>query len=216
MIPPLSEASAPASAKANSQSGFTLIELMLGTFLGLLLMLAVFGVLYQSIGMADVLKTQVGLNREARQIFWLVTNGGKGDENALAMPGLRGVNPSDNQGSNGETYGVTNASGRLQFSFDDGTDQDTLSSSRIAETTVNCRENSEPIETCVGTGTVLTQGHLANQTSAAQTSGLDRVSQVTIELINPETIGHAYQSDSFEKESFYFLSHHQRWGRRDN
>jgi prepilin-type N-terminal cleavage/methylation domain-containing protein len=71
-----------------SEAGFTLIELLMASVLGSLLMIAAYGMLYDSIRIADVLRSRVQLNAAARESFDILLNGGISDSTEVI--GLRG------------------------------------------------------------------------------------------------------------------------------
>src|SRR3990167_943324 len=86
-------------ARLYTQRGFTIIELLVATTVGLLLMSGVMTIMYQSAGMAEVMRGQIVMNQQAREMFRILTDGGVGYDNigsaGKAVAGLRGRKKGD-------------------------------------------------------------------------------------------------------------------------
>ncbi|MBF0561987.1 MAG: prepilin-type N-terminal cleavage/methylation domain-containing protein [Alphaproteobacteria bacterium] len=76
--------------------GFTLIELMVSSAIGLALLVSVYGIFYQSIGMSDAMHSQITTNQNAREIFHMLADGGTVlvSGTTYTEPGMRGRNYS--------------------------------------------------------------------------------------------------------------------------
>ena len=139
------------------QRGFTLIELMIATAIGMLLMSSVLTILYQSAGMADSLQAQLTVNREAREMFLMMTEGGVGQQGKY-VPGIRatltgGADPAVSRDANDFRL-------KLVGSAQDTT-TDSLLSSRVADLEVDCDDVGEPVGECTGSvGTETVNGYL--------------------------------------------------------
>lgn len=78
-----------------NQAGFTLLELMLASTLGLIVLISALGVLYDSANIADVLRSRASLNAAARESFDLLLDGGKsGTEEIFGLRGLEATPPA--------------------------------------------------------------------------------------------------------------------------
>ncbi len=75
------------------QRGFTLIELMVAGTLGLILMIAVGGILTDTLRYADAISSKIALNRHAREIFDVLAFGAA-NPNATLNSGGAGPSPN--------------------------------------------------------------------------------------------------------------------------
>ena len=79
-----------------ARAGFTLVELMVASIIGLLLLSVVYAIFIQTVSLSEVMLSQVTLNTNAREMFYMLQNGGNSFPaaavNAVELPGMRGRN----------------------------------------------------------------------------------------------------------------------------
>ena len=187
------------------QRGFTVIEMMVAMTIGLLFLSSVIGVFYQSVDMADALEGQITLNREAREMFYLMREGGVAG--GTAMVGMKGMTNA----TSGTTLQYN--SGRLRLEVGGSI----LESRTLPTQTVSCTGTDEPVVGCVASGTVNTNGLLAKTPTEVQidynknvVSPSPRWTEATLELLNPGLLGDRLSVSGAESASFHFLFHHTK------
>ena len=183
------------TASARRQRGFTLIELMVAMTVGMFLLVAVFAIIYQTAGMAETVAGQMALNREARENFRLLTDGGVGST-GLGVPGLRGRIKG--------TVAATEFRLNYRLRVIDGTN--VLLSQQIANISVTCRGNGDPLAECTGTETIAVDGYLAATPMLTDpTNANHRWTVVTWKLVNPYQASSRYAGTIEYSESFHTI-----------
>ncbi|MBT8002241.1 MAG: prepilin-type N-terminal cleavage/methylation domain-containing protein, partial [Rhodospirillales bacterium] len=130
----------------DSERGFTLLEMLMASVLGGLLIIASFGMLYDSIGIADVLRSRAQLNAAARESFDLLLDGGV--SNNVNIYGLRGRSAEPSQALS--DIGDVRPAYRVQLQ-DDITTPPTvaLSGSTAVTHNVACTAINDPLPACI-------------------------------------------------------------------
>lgn len=175
------------------QRGFTIIELLVATTTGLLLTIGVMTIMYQSAGMADVMRGQIVMNQQAREMFRILTDGGMGAAGAVA--GLRGRK----EGST--TVGVVGAS-QYRMSLTDGAN--TVLSSQLAPRQVTCTAAGEPLSDCISNEVKSVTGYLAAPpTPTEPTPANTPWAMVEVKLIDPDIADSRSAGEGDAVDSFY-------------
>ncbi len=173
-----------------NQAGFTLIELMLASTLGLILLIAALGILYDSVNIADVLRSKVSVNAAARESFDLLLDGGiSGTQEIFGLRGLDATAvPSD-----------------LELQVDDGFRVRLLTNGaavalegpRTTIRNITCIAAGDPIPACGGAGALAVEGYLAGEPvlnvsrSITDDLGDNRTQELELTLFNPYLLGRA-------------------------
>ncbi len=155
----------------HKQQGFTLIEVMVASVMGLFIIAVSLTFLNQAAHMADIMDTRMRLNSQARDFMRLVSGGG-GNLNEIMLSGLYGsadvsgaatinLNASNLKNNSINTFAVDGQryvlsgldsgagfTGAITF----GTDE--------ANVGVACTANNTPHQDCVGTNTLNVNGYL--------------------------------------------------------
>lgn len=188
------------SKRFHNQHGFTIIELMVASTIGLLLMTGILSIMYQSAGMADVMRGQVVMNQQAREMFRILTDGGVGS-NGPAIPGLRGHKASTAEAA------LQSVNYRLVLS--EGTN--VVRSGEISAHQVSCIAAGNPLADCTGTETITVNGHLgapltaANNNLKTTTFGDFSWAVVTVNLIDPIQASNRMAGAGDVTDSFYTI-----------
>jgi prepilin-type N-terminal cleavage/methylation domain-containing protein len=139
--------------RRDNQAGFTLIELMVASTLGLILLIATLGILNDSANIADVLRSRISLNAAARESFDLLLDGGRsGTEDIFGLRGLESsaVPPSSSlQVAGGNRVRIINNGATVA-----------LEGPRTAAGTIPCAAADDPIPYCTAAGPLAVQGYL--------------------------------------------------------
>lgn len=169
------------------QGGFTLIEVMIASAIGLLLTSSIYGIIVQTLNMSEVLIGQITINRNAREMFHMLQDGGVPTALANPVPGIRGYDM---------TVSLFDATlSRLQMTVGGST----IISSATSPTVITCTGANQPHPRCVVANTnVGMTGYLAALTAdpkVAQTGLLSLGSTagypvvVPVWLMNPTIVG---------------------------
>lgn len=138
------------------ETGFTLIELMLASTLGLVLLIVALGILYDSANITDVLRSRASLNAAARESFDLLLDGGKsGTEDIVGLRGLNAtaVPPAAN---------LQVAGGfRVRLLTNGATVP--LVGPQTTTSTITCVAAGDPIPACGAAGALAVNGYLAGE-----------------------------------------------------
>jgi len=170
-----------------NQAGFTLLELMLASTLGLIVLIAALGILYDSANIADVLRSRVSLNTAARESFDLLLDGGKSGTQEIF--GLRGLDanavplPSALEVPNGNRVRLLTNGAAIA-----------LEGPRTAPRTITCIAANDPIPACAGAGPLAVEGYLAgtpvlNVARSITGGGANRTQELELTLFNPYLLG---------------------------
>lgn len=156
-----------------NDGGFTLIELLMASLLGSLLIIAAFGMLYDSIRIADVLRSRAQLNAAARESFDILLDGGI--SNGTEVVGLRGRSsatlPLVTDLSDINLNDPVNNNFRVKLNTDTPGSSANLVGPTVVAQSVSCRVAGDPIPACQDGGTLSVNGFLV---------GVPRIS-----LVNP-------------------------------
>lgn len=177
----------------DSERGFTLLEVLMASVLGGLLIIAAFGMLYDSIGIADVLRSRAQLNAAARESFDILLDGGVsnnvldgGVSNNVDVYGLRGRAAAPLPAALND---IANNNYRVRLQ-DDITTPPTvaLSGSTVVTHTVSCTAIGDPLPACIlGNENLAINGFLGGEPrvfSAARVVS-NRTREIEITLANP-------------------------------
>ncbi len=174
-----------------NQAGFTLIELMLASTLGLILLIAALGILYDSVNIADVLRSKVSLNTAARESFDLLLDGGISGTQEIF--GLRGLDAtavpltSELQVPDGFRVRLLTNGAAVA-----------LEGPRTTPRNITCIAAGDPIPACGGAGALAVEGYLGgepvlNDVPRSITDDGDdpRTRELELTLFNPYLLGRA-------------------------
>ncbi len=145
-----------------NDGGFTLIELLMASLLGSLLIIAAFGMLYDSIRIADVLRSRAQLNAAARESFNILLDGGI--SNGIEVIGLRGrpINslPLVTDLSDINLNDPFNNNFRVRLDTDSPGSAAKLVGPTVVAQSVTCRAAGDPIPACQNRETLSVNGFL--------------------------------------------------------
>ncbi len=161
------------------QAGFTLLELMLASTLGLIVLIAALGILYDSTNIADVLRARVTLNAAARESFDLLLDGGlSGTEEIFGLRGLSATTvppAAELQVTNGYRVRLLNNGAAVA-----------LEGPRTTAATIPCIAAGNPIPACTGSGALTAEGYLGGPPVLnASRSINNRTQELELTLFNP-------------------------------
>lgn len=204
------------------QAGFTIIEYMVASTVGLILMLVIGGVLIDNLRTADEISSRIALNRHAREIFDLLAFGAR-QTGANATPiafdsvfGLRGRTSASPGSASGwyipDHYMARDGNGtgdrRYRFALPftgadpDNSGDDELLAEQIGNVTVACSATDVPLQECtVPLQIAGVAGFLrADPDVSKPASAANRVTELTLQLIDPRrlNLNGAYRSDEYE------------------
>lgn len=174
----------------NNQAGFTLIELMLASTLGLILLIAALGILYDSANIAEIMRSRVSLNSAARESFDLLLDGGISETEEIF--GLRGLDATPDSAD----FAVPAAT---DLQVPDGHRVRLLTNGaavalegpRATAGDVTCIAAGDPIPACGGAGTMAVRGYLGGapvlnvSRSITDGDGANRTQELELTLFNP-------------------------------
>ena len=163
------------------QSGFTLLELMLASTLGIVLLIAALGIFYDSANIADVLRSRVSLNAAARESFDLLLDGGfSGSDEVFGLRGLAFAPPAaELQVPGGNRVRLLNNGAATA-----------LEGPRAPPRTISCTGADTPIPYCSGAGALAVEGYLGGEPVLnAARSITDRTRELELPLFNPYLVG---------------------------
>ena len=171
--------------RRQSQAGFTLIELMLASTLGLILLVAALGILYDSADIADVLRSRANLNAAARESFDLLLDGGiSGTREIFGLRGLHAAPAATElQVPGGQRGRLLNNGATVA-----------LEGPRTAPATIACIAAGDPIPACTGAGAMTVQGYLGGAPVLSGARGItdgggaDRTQEIELPLFNPSLL----------------------------
>lgn len=179
----------------NRQAGFTLIEVLVASSVGLLLILAMFHVVGQSVQMSNAFISQITLNQEARATFDLMGEGGVFDANDNGS-----IEITD------ETERVAGYRGRFSDPLTDGNllreaatpyrltlknaTGSTLLTASVAERNVNCISDGDPVPDCLEGDEVTVDGFVgANPESIGATRNVGGdTPEVRLTMMDPNRL----------------------------
>jgi Tfp pilus assembly protein PilW len=182
------------------QAGFTVIELLVASTLGLGLMVVVSSIFFDAVRIADGLRSQLALNRDARVMFEILAYGAvqSGFNNTPATQdyvfGLRWRRSSGASGTGWgapsslieTTGGGTQREYRLALSptdaAPDGPPAGTLRSQEIPGFDVTCTGVDTPVQGCSSGSTKRMKGYLQRDPGLTSTG---RLREVTLNLLDP-------------------------------
>lgn len=179
------------------QRGFTLIELMVATTVGLMLLMSVLTIMYQSAGMADAMRGQVVMNQEARQMFHMLTDGGVGSlGTAVPVPGMRGR-------LKGSVVGTQLKVNQRMVVVQAGSQ---IVSSSLPSTQIQCRGAADPIQECTGTETRTVDGYLAATPILTEPTGSSNQWVITsFDLIDPSQASNPLAAPRDFRSTYYTI-----------
>lgn len=165
------------------QQGFTLIELMFASVLGFLLILPVFGLLFQSVDIAASLETKAKLNTQARETLDMLGDG-VSHGGGVDVFGLRGSDvgffSADHIGRNADIGPDSYLND--QFVLEGGL----LETAKISPINITCLGVGDPFPVCTGAGEITVNGYLYDDPglySITRSIG-ERTRELEIEIID--------------------------------
>jgi prepilin-type N-terminal cleavage/methylation domain-containing protein len=172
--------------RKNRQRGFTLIELMLASTLGLILLIAALGILFDSANIGDVLRARVSLNAAARESFDLLLDGGKSGTNEIF--GLRGLAAPPSASALWVADG-----NRVKLTTGTAIP---LEGPRTNASTITCSAAADPIPACAGPVLLTVEGYLGGEpvvnggARSIKDGGMaDRTQELELTLFSPFLLG---------------------------
>ncbi|PCI40838.1 MAG: hypothetical protein COB46_05920 [Rhodospirillaceae bacterium] len=189
------------------QRGFTLIELMVATFAGMLLIAVIFSIMFQMAGMADQIVAKVRMNQEHREVFRLLANGGLENISGTIryVPGVRGRFQSN--ANVDPTISRSNYTLNLSSNEDFGagpTNPVLTSRTLTTPVSITCRGVNDPVPECVsGSETLDVTGYLATlgTDTAIDFNGKRRWATYRLKIFDPylvnkkDAVASEYSSD---------------------
>lgn len=176
--------------KRTKQAGFTLIELMLASTLGLILLIAALGILYDSANIADVLRSRGELNAAARESFDLLLDGGvSGTQDIFGLRGLDATPVSGDFAVPAATALQVAAGNRVRLLTNGAAVA--LEGPRTTAATITCIAADDPIPACPGAGPLAVEGYLGGvpvlnvSRSITDGGGANRTQELELTLFNP-------------------------------
>ena len=179
-----------------SECGFTLIELLMASLLGSLLIIAAFGMLYDSIRIADVLRSRAQLNAAARESFDILLDGGI--SNGTDVVGLRGrpisTLPLVTDLSDIDLNDPANNNFRVKLDTDSPGSAAKLFGPTVVPQNVNCTAADNPIPACKSIGTLSVNGFLVGIPriysrdqfrNVRDSNGIRRTREIELTIGNP-------------------------------
>ncbi|PHS79505.1 MAG: hypothetical protein COB59_01545 [Rhodospirillaceae bacterium] len=193
------------------QRGFTLIELMVATFSGMLLIAVIFSIMFQVTGMSDQIVGKVRMNQEHREVFRLLANGGLENVSGTIryVPGVRGRFQS-----NANAFPtVTRSNDTLSLSSDEdfgaGPTSPVLTSrSLTAAVPITCRGINDPVPECVvGTETLNISGYLGTlgADTAEDFNGKRRWATYRLKVFDPHLVNDKNVTASEYSSDMHFI-----------
>ena len=171
------------------QQGFTLIEVMFASFLGFLLIIPVFGLLFQSVDIAASLESKAKSNAQARETLDMLGDGGYFGPmiDDAKVPGLRGMNVGDNPDAR-----ITRTDYRIILNDGDGDTDSILESAKFTPFDITCKGPDDPLPDCEAAGEIIAvggyvgEGPLLNPGRSISDGDLiDRTREIEIKIIDP-------------------------------
>jgi prepilin-type N-terminal cleavage/methylation domain-containing protein len=148
-----------------SEGGFTLIELLMASLLGSLLIISAFGMLYDSIAIADVLRSRAQVNAAARESFSILLDGGI--SNGVIVHGLRGRAAHPEPAQNPVLSDIANNNFRVRLVNGQNPEPNPvgiLLGPTVSPHNIRCNGEGSPIPACPNAGEVLAvNGFLAGE-----------------------------------------------------
>lgn len=165
------------------QQGFTLVELMFASFLGFLLILPVFGLLFQSVDIAASLETKAKLNAQARETLDMlgdgVSHGGGVDVFGIRGSDATGVFSGTNIGRDADIGPDSYLND--QFELKGGL----LETAKISPINITCLGVGDPFPVCTGAGEMTVNGYLYDDPKLLATRSINtRTRELEIEIID--------------------------------
>lgn len=156
------------------QKGFTLLEVMFAATTGMFIMLPAIEIMFRSYAWYAEVQTQLTLNRQAREAFDVISNGGRlasnGNDGTPYVYGMHG-RKSAPSGSLRNNYTLSYLSNNL-----------TLRGDTMASMTVTCSASAKPLPDCTAAGQSKTvAGWIGND--ASLTTSLRSINSRTVEVI---------------------------------
>jgi len=129
--------------------------------LGLVLLLSAFGILYDSIGFAEVMRTRAAMNAAARESLNLLLDGGLSGSDP--QYGLRGL-------ATAPTASTLRTGNRVKLKTNADATVAELLGARIAATNITCAGDGDPITACTAAGTLSVDGYLGGDPTLYETT----------------------------------------------
>ncbi len=179
------------------QGAFTLVEVMFASFLGFLLILSVFGILFQSMDLAASLETKAKLNAQARETLDMLGDG-RSDGVNDDVSGLRGMKVVDIPGK------ITRDKYQIKLDDDDPDDNNFLETAKFTLFTITCQGDKDPLPDCVGTEEIDVKGYVGDDPKlyAIQRSVSDRTREIEIMIIDPVGIARKINPARSNRETY--------------
>jgi len=203
-----------------SEAGFTLIELLMASVLGSLLMIAAFGMLYDSIRIADVLRSRVQLNAAARESFDILLNGGISD--STEVTGLRGLNTIPDASSLSEINpaDLNNSNFRVKLDSANGGSARLTGQTTVSQK-VSCTAAETPIPACQNGITLAVNGYLGgaprihkDTRRIIDATGEIRTGEIELTLANPYLLSDVAEDVTTAQSVEIYRTIFQRYGDR--
>lgn len=167
-------------ASRRAQSGFTLFEVMAATMVSASVLLPALALLFATIEWHDQTSGRIALNRQARAIFDVLSEGAIRNEAGLDgtsyVYGIHGRRQAPGSGM------------RANYVLDFRSNGITVNSDSFAEMTVPCEDDEKPLPTCTPGGADQTvAGWLSRDVAvdADSRSVANRTAEVTLTLTDP-------------------------------
>lgn len=160
-----------------NQAGFTLIELMLASTLGLILLIAALGILYDSANIADVLRSRASLNTAARESFDLLLDGGmSGTDEIFGLRGLDAAPPdTELEVPDGNRVRLLTNGAAIA-----------LEGPRSTAGNITCNGANDPVPYCIAAGPLTVQGYLGGTPVLNGSRSIaNRTRELELTLFNP-------------------------------
>lgn len=208
------------------QGGFTLIELMVASMTGLILMVALGGILSDTVRTAESLTSRIAVNRHAREIFDLLSFGSYHTNPSGATIGNSGVPEFDYVFGLRSRYGaqpggsaswsypkgfmvrdVDQTTRRYRFALPrdgelpDGPPAEAVLTESIQDVSVVCTDTNLPLEGCSAGNTFTgVRGFLAFDPKIQPPSGPVEVGEIAFRLADTRRLGavRSFRTDATE------------------
>ncbi len=190
-----------------SQSGFTLIELMMSSMVVGVLTLAASAMLFRAFAWYDEASSKIKINQQARAVFNIVANGATaasaGDDGTFYVYGIRGKNVADNPSGMEEDYRLRYRSNNLEFYSD-----------TFPDVTIQCVSAGQPLPGCLGTEAILVKGWIAADLEVEDSvrSVAGGTAEVTISIVDPFQVQRAENGANFSESYRHIFTLNQTHG----
>jgi prepilin-type N-terminal cleavage/methylation domain-containing protein len=192
--------------RRNSQSGFTLIELMMSSMVVGFLTLSASTMMVRAFSWYDEASSKIKINQQARAAFNIVGNGGTattaGNDGTLYVYGFRGKNIADTGGM------------ELDYRLEYNSNNLNLTSDSFPEITIQCVSAGQPLPGCVGTEAILVKGWIAADLEVEDSvrSVVGRTAEVTFSIVDPFQVQRAENGANFSETYRHIFTLNQTHG----